>query len=203
MVPSYSPSSFSSWMAAPGRQGAILSRSSMTSQACWIGAPTVNSLLIFIVPPPKETLSYVFRLRPSTLPPSYKHLRSRASPPDVAVPPSCRRPPGLPPHHMAPRPPAQGAAATQIAPPHPRPTRPRAAARPPARTERDCASSHYKWRPRSLPPPQKPPRAAPRPQPRRTAGPRARLPRPLHHTPAVRRGQTWTDPAPNLRYLRS
>src|SRR5687768_12010437 len=48
-------------MAAPGRQGAILSRLSMVSQACWIGAPTVNSLLIFIVPPPKESLSYVFQ----------------------------------------------------------------------------------------------------------------------------------------------
>src|SRR5215210_8443250 len=62
IVPSYSPSSFSSWMAAPGRQGAILSRLSMVSQACWIEAPTVNSLLIFIVPPSKESLSYVFRL---------------------------------------------------------------------------------------------------------------------------------------------
>src|SRR5215218_5232887 len=66
MVPSYSPSSFSSWIAAPGRQGAILSRLSMVFQACWMGAPTVNTLLIFIEPPPEESLSHVLRLRSLT-----------------------------------------------------------------------------------------------------------------------------------------
>src|SRR5215210_3428676 len=113
IVPSYSPSSFSSWMAAPGRQGAILSRLSMVSQACWIEAPTVNSLLIFIVPPPKESLSYVFRLVLFILPPSYSRPQARASLPDASDPPSYRRPRGLPPLHTAPRPPAQDAAAGQ------------------------------------------------------------------------------------------
>src|SRR5918999_2329028 len=39
-------------MDAPGRQGATLSRSSMMSQACSTGTLTVNSLFIFIGPPP-------------------------------------------------------------------------------------------------------------------------------------------------------
>src|SRR5215210_669291 len=120
MVPSYSPSSFSSWIAAPGRQGATLSRLSMVSQACWIGAPTVNSLLIFIVPP-QESLSYVFRLQSSILPPSYNHPHSRASHRHASSPPSCRRLRGHPLHHMAPPPPARDAAAKQSVPPHPRP----------------------------------------------------------------------------------
>src|SRR5829696_4392095 len=118
MVPSYSPSSFSSWMAAPGRQGAILSRSSMVSQACWIGALTVNSLLIFIVPPPEESLSYALRLRLSILPPSYRRMQIRASPRDASDPPSYRHPRGLPLLHKVPRPPARDAAAGQTWLPH-------------------------------------------------------------------------------------
>src|SRR5919107_956906 len=177
-------------MAAPGKQGAILSRLSMVSQACWIGAPTVNSLLIFIVPP-KEQLSYVFRLLPSILPPSYSRSEARASPPDASDPPSCRHPRGPPLLHTAPRPPAQDAAAGQNALPHLRPTPPRAAATPPARTGRDCAASHRRWRPQPLLPPRKQQRAAPRPQPRRTAGPRARRPpQPAHQTPEVRQRPT-------------
>src|SRR5215211_3867438 len=177
-------------MAAPGRQGAILSRLSMVSQACWIGAPTVNSLLIFIVPPPKESLSYVFRLPFSILPPSYSRPQARASPPDASDPPSCRRQWGLPLLHKAPRPPDQDAAAGQNALPHPLPTPSRAAATPPARTERDCAASLRRWLPQPLLPPRKQQRAAPRPEPRRTAGPRAGLPQPAHQTPEVRRGPT-------------
>src|SRR3712207_1800148 len=153
-------------MAAPGRQGAILSRLSMVSQACWIGAATVNSLLIFILPPPKEPLSYVFRLPFSILPSSYSRPSARASPPDAADPPSCRHPRGLLPPHKAPRPPVRDAAANQTAPPQPRPIPPRAAATPPARTERDCAASRRKWPPQPLLPPRKRPRAARRPRPR-------------------------------------
>src|SRR5687768_6869635 len=190
-------------MAAPGRQGAILSRLSMVSQACSMGATTVNSLLIFIVPPPKEPLSYVFRLPFSILPPSYSRPQARASSPDASDPPSCRRQWGLPLLHKAPRPPVRDAAARQNAPPHPRPTPPRVAATPPARTEQDCAASLRRWRPQRSLLPRKRQRAAPRHQPRRTVGPRARPPQPLHHTPAVRRGPTWTGPAPTLYWRRS
>src|SRR5215208_7316533 len=153
-------------MAAPGRQGAILSRLIIVSHACWIGALTVNPLLIFMVPPPKESLSYVFWLRHLILPPSYSRSQARASPPDASDPPSCQRPRGLPLHHKVPRPPAQDAAAGQTARPHPLPTPPRAAATPPARTERDCAVSLRRWRPQPVPPLRKPSPAAPRPQAR-------------------------------------
>src|SRR5215210_185508 len=150
-------------MAAPGRQGAILSRLSMVPHACWIGALTVNSLLIFIEPPPKESLSYVFRLRPSTLPSSYRRSHPRASPPDASGPPWCPRRWGPPPLRKVPRPPAQGAAAGGVAPPHPRPTPPRAAATPPARTGPGYAASLRRWRPQPSLLPRKPQRAAPRP----------------------------------------